>query len=89
MALKKEPYIVTRRCVFCRSVRPLDELIRIARLESGVIIDRNKKAQGRGAYICKAEGCINGAEKSRALERSLKCKMPEGIYQRIAEEYLG
>ena len=78
--------VVERRCVFCRQVRPLSALIRTARLEDEAVLDKKGRAQGRGAYICRDKKCIEGAKKARALERSLKCRVGEDIYNEILKE---
>ena len=79
--------MVERRCVFCRKVRPLSELIRTARIGNEAVLDLKAKAQGRGAYICRDKKCIEGAKRSRALERSLKCRVGEDIYNGILKEW--
>ena len=81
-----DKYIVERRCVFCRTVRPLKELIRTARIDGAAVLDIKGKAQGRGAYLCKAQKCIEGAKKHKALERSLKCRVDVRIYDEILKE---
>ena len=78
-----------RRCVFCRKVKPLDELLRVARLGDKVIYDKDKKAQGRGAYVCRDLACIEGAIKHRGLDRSLKCRVSEEVYKSFSEAYDG
>ncbi len=78
-----EKYVVERRCVFCRQVRPLAELVRTARVKDEVVFDPRGRAQGRGAYICRDAKCIEGAKRTKALERSLKCRVGEDIYNEI------
>ena len=46
------------------------------------------RKNGRGAYICLNQACLEKAKKTKALERSLKTEIPEEIYQTIAEEMI-
>jgi len=69
-----------RKCVGCRKIKDKSQLIRIAK---GHGIDTSGKAQGRGAYICKNTTCIAKAQKSKGLERSLKCTQPQDIYETL------
>ena len=78
---------VERRCVFCRKVRSVTDLIRTARVSEETVLDRRGKVQGRGAYICKDRKCIEGAKKTRGLERSLKCRVGEEIYIDMLKEF--
>lgn len=49
---------------------------------------QDRKKNGRGAYICLNQACLEKAKKTKALERSLKTEIPEEIYQTIAEEMI-
>lgn len=77
--------IVSRRCVFCREIKPVSELIRTAKVADEVLIDNAGKAQGRGAYVCRDIKCVKGAQRSRGLERTLKCPVNAKIYESILE----
>lgn len=41
---------------------------------------------GRGAYICKSVSCLKKARKSRRIETSLECSIPDEVYARMEEE---
>lgn len=78
-----------RMCTVCRERREKEELIRVVRFNDEIIIDYDGKAQGRGAYICKSDECINQAQKRRALERAFSGKVDVSVYEKllkIAEE---
>lgn len=49
---------------------------------------QDRKKNGRGAYICLNQACLEKAKKTKALERSLKTEIPEEIYQTITEEMI-
>ena len=67
----------TRTCVQCRSSRDKRELLRIVRTPAGdVVYDATGKANGRGAYVCRDEGCITGALEKGGLRRALEVDVP-------------
>jgi hypothetical protein len=85
MIRKKVPL---RKCTGCQEMKPKKELIRIVRNEGddGVVtfkLDETGKMQGRGAYICPNEACLEKAHKSRGLERSFKAKVPQSVYEEL------
>lgn len=51
-----------------------------------VLVDKEHKADGRGAYIHKNEKCFKAALKSKAIERSLKTAIPSMIYDEVEKE---
>ena len=81
---KKVP---VRRCVGCGEHFPKGELVRVLRTPKGeVVLDLVGKKSGRGAYICKKAACLKKARKSRRIESSLECTIPETVYDRMEEE---
>ena len=63
------------------------ELIRILRTAEGeVILDATGKKNGRGAYLCPSMECLQKAVKNKGLERSLKEKVPEEMYENLKRE---
>lgn len=81
---KKVP---VRRCVGCGEHYPKAELVRVLRTPEGeAILDLTGKKSGRGAYICKKASCLKKARKSKRIETSLECSIPEAVYDRMEEE---
>ena len=79
--------IPTRRCVGCGEHFPKAELIRVVRSPEGVFsLDVTGRAPGRGAYLCKSVACFKKAVKSKRLESSLECKIPDEVYIKLEEE---
>ncbi len=72
-----------RMCCVCRNRHEKSELIRITRHNSEVRIDRDKNLPGRGAYICKSKACIEVAQKRRAFERALSCRIDASFYEEL------
>ena len=79
--------IPVRRCVGCGEHLPKAELVRVLRTPEGeVVLDLTGKQSGRGAYICKKAACFKKARKSKRIETSLECAIPETVYDRMEEE---
>ena len=76
--MKKIPM---RRCLGCFESKPKKELIRIVKNKEGEIsLDKTGKKQGRGAYICCSEECLDKAIKTRRIENEFEMKIEEEIY---------
>ncbi|SHI89173.1 RNase P modulator RnpM [Parasporobacterium paucivorans] len=79
--------IPLRQCTGCGQMKSKKEMIRVIKTsEDEILIDLSGKKNGRGAYICKSEECLNKAMKNRGLERSLKTKISQEIFERLKEE---
>lgn len=73
-----------RTCMGCNEKKNKSELIRIVKnKDNDIIVDETGKAEGRGAYICKNEKCLNNVIKSKRLEKVLECKINEEIYNKL------
>ena len=82
--VKKPP---ERRCTGCGERFEKSALIRVVRSPEGEIsLDRTGRASGRGAYICHSVRCLKKARKSRRIDRSLDCTVPEEVYDRMERE---
>ncbi len=78
--------IPLRKCTGCRENKPKNELIRIVKnKEKGVMIDTTGKLNGRGAYVCKDQGCFENIVKTRALDRALGTKLSEEFYDEVED----
>ena len=76
-----------RKCTGCGEHFPKSVLVRVLRTPEGeVVLDLTGKKSGRGAYICKKAQCLKKAQKSRRIETSLECSIPQDVYQRMEEE---
>ena len=62
-----------RTCVACRKVKAKQELIRLVRVSDGSVeVDTSGKKAGRGAYLCRSQGCWEVGLKDSQLERVLR-----------------
>lgn len=66
--------IPTRTCTGCRQVKNKKDLIRVVRDKEGnVFVDVTGRQNGRGAYICPNEECLEKASlKTRGWKRHLR-----------------
>ena len=84
---KKAP---ARRCVACNEQKDKKELLRIVRTpEKQLEIDLTGKKNGRGAYICKNEECLNKVIKSKRLEKNLDVSIDNNFYEEIRRVIIG
>ena len=74
-----------RRCVSCRRTAHRQEFWRIVRLFGSQQIQL-EIGQGRSAYLCKGQACLQEAKKHRRLERSLKTSIPQLIFDRLNDQ---
>lgn len=80
----KQRKIPQRKCIVCGENKDKNNLIRIVKnKEEGIILDPTGKKNGRGAYICKDEKCINEAKKKRKLEKVFKTEISDDLYEEI------
>ena len=76
-----------RTCTGCRQERNKKDLIRVVRdCEGNISVDFTGKKNGRGAYICPDEKCLNAALKNKGLERTLGTSIPEDVYGQLRRE---
>lgn len=81
MKVKKIPL---RTCVITKESLPKQELLRIVRTPEGNIeVDETGKVNGRGAYIKRDVQVLEKAQKSKALEKKLECKIEDSVYETI------
>jgi len=84
---QKQKKLPVRRCVGCNSQKTKRELIRVVRSPEGeVSIDPTGKKSGRGAYLCPSLACLAKARKAKRLERAFGVPVPDGVWDRLAEE---
>ena len=82
----KSNKIPERKCVACQEHREKRQLVRVVKNSDGtVFIDETGKANGRGAYICKAAECLENAQKKHRLESALKTKIPDEVFSQLVE----
>ena len=79
-----------RMCISCREMKDKKELLRIVKdKENNIFIDQSGKKNGRGAYICKNEECLNKLIKQKSLNKAFKMNIDQEFYSILREEILG
>ena len=79
-----EKKIPLRMCIACRTMQPKKNLVRIVKNSDGqIFIDKTFKANGRGAYLCNSNACLEKCIKTKALNRSFKCEIPNEVMESI------
>jgi hypothetical protein len=82
-ALKKIP---ERTCIGCNEIKPKNELLRIVKdKENNISIDLTGKKNGRGAYICANEQCLEKAMKSNRLSKTFEQNIDKEIYEDLRD----
>lgn len=82
---KREPQ---RTCIACRKKGKKEDFLKIVLNKSGeIFVERTKRLDGRGAYICKNLSCALQAKKSKALNRVFKTNVPIEIYEELINEF--
>jgi predicted RNA-binding protein YlxR (DUF448 family) len=72
----------TRTCAGCGKKAEKQEFIRIGKDASGnVAINGN----GRGAYLCKSEKCLNAAIKKKRISAILRTAVSDEIYSELSK----
>ena len=78
---KKKP---ERTCIVCKTQREKKDLLRIVKSKEGIIEpDITGKKNGRGAYICKNEDCLNKLIKTKKLEKVFEKEISLELYEDI------
>ena len=88
--MKTKTKIPLRQCAGCREMKNKKEMMRVLRTPEGeIILDATGKKNGRGAYLCRAQECLEKAVKNHGLERSLKVSVPQEVYENLKKEFEG
>jgi predicted RNA-binding protein YlxR (DUF448 family) len=78
--MKKIPQ---RSCVFCRKKKDKNKLYRIVKTKDGnIFFDPSGKSNGRGAYVCDSQECLELLNDKKNINRMFKTEVSE-------EQYLG
>lgn len=82
--VQKVKKIPMRQCLGCNSHKSKREMIRVVRLPDGsVTLDLVGKVSGRGAYICPDIDCFKKARRSKRIERTLECEIPDAVFDEM------
>lgn len=77
-----------RECIGCHELKNKKEMMRVIKTPQDTIeLDSTGRKNGRGAYLCFSKECLNLAIKHKGLERSLKMKIPQEVYEQLKKEF--
>ncbi|HEY8423968.1 MAG TPA: YlxR family protein, partial [Clostridia bacterium] len=72
----------------CRQPQPKKQLLRVVKTPEGEIkLDWTGRANGRGAYVCDNEQCMQKAVTKKLFNRDFKMNIDPSVYARLLEEY--
>ena len=76
-----------RMCTGCGEMKAKKDLVRVVRSKEGEIsLDLTGKKSGRGAYVCHSLECLKKARKTKKIERSFSCQIPDEVYDAMEQE---
>lgn len=74
-------------CIACRQMFDKKDLTRVVKNKEGqIFVDSSGKANGRGAYVCTNQSCLEKLKKQKILNKAFKCMVEEKIYKQLEEE---
>lgn len=79
-----------RRCVACGETVSKRQLMRVVRTPEGTVkYDPTGHANGRGAYLCAKDCCIEKAQKKKLFSVSLKAEADDELYCELKKAAAG
>ena len=80
--------IPMRQCVGCGEMKNKKDMMRVLKTaDDAVLLDQTGRKNGRGAYLCRNGECLRRACRNKGLERSLKIRIPQEIYESLEKEF--
>ncbi len=82
MSIRK--HIPQRTCVACRKATAKQELTRLVRVSDGSVeVDTGGKKAGRGAYLCRSQGCWEVGLRGSQLEHVLRTTLTQNNREQL------
>lgn len=76
--------IPERTCMGCNEKKQKNDLLRIVKdKEDNIEVDLTGKKNGRGAYICKSESCLDKLIRSKRLNKVFEKDISDEVYDDI------
>ena len=84
--IKKYPL---RTCCGCNEKKPAATMLRITfQPPDALPLDGRKKANGRGAYLCRDRSCLELAVRKKAFHRAFRTNLPPASVEKLRFEFL-
>ena len=77
-----------RKCVACQSMKAKNYMFRLVKTSDGIFYDSTYKRDGRGAYICKNNKCLDLAIKKKSFNRALKAAVNQEVINDLYTELM-
>ena len=79
--------LTLRKEVVSQTLQPFESLIRVVKTpKDEILIDSTKTIKGRGVYLTPSLEAIRQARKKRLLDKGLKIRIPNHIYDQLEIE---
>lgn len=79
--------MITRKCIVTGKIVPTNELIRFVLLkDQTIVLQKDQKILGRGAYCLNQEEVINELFKRKILNKSFKRNILTEVYENLRKE---
>lgn len=73
-----------RTCIACKTKGNKSQFIRVVKTKGNeLFIEKDHKIDGRGAYLCNNEKCIEIACKNKLFNRNFKMNIGEDLYNQL------
>jgi len=73
---EKEPI---RTCLGCRKAKQKKEMLRVVKtIDDRILIDKTRRINGRGAYICLTKMCIDKGLQKKSIDKALRTDISPG-----------
>ncbi|MBQ8424976.1 MAG: YlxR family protein [Clostridia bacterium] len=77
-----------RTCIACRNKGNKSQFLKVVYNKQGeIFIEDDKKLDGRGAYLCKSQDCLNKCLKNKSLNRTFKTAIPQEFYEELIQKF--
>ena len=77
-----------RRCIGCYESKPKKELIRIVKTVDGnILLDFTGKQNGRGAYVCNNQECLDKIVKGNKLNKEFEVEVLRETYDSLKAQF--
>ena len=74
-----------RTCTGCRAVAPQRELVRIAVDGARLVVDRERRRPGRGAYVHPRAACVTAPGLARSFRRKISPQEVQRIVTQLGD----
>jgi predicted RNA-binding protein YlxR (DUF448 family) len=78
--------VVNRICCVCRNKQDKSQMTRLVYINNTILIDNNKKYNGKGCYVCSNPDCRLKLIQKKILNRVYRCNIDQQLYEKLSKE---